>query len=139
MKYIIHRLSPDLVLITWVGLPQTGTRVELAFLAELKQLLDQADQPFYLISDLRQGRIVDVGLLKQLADLTQHKNWAGSSAFANNPISAIFVDTFTKFAHFDKGHREIWDTPEEALAYLESLKPGITANIDWNEVIKSIL
>lgn len=136
MKYHIHQLSKELVYIRWAGLPQPNTETEIAYLDELKSLLDQAEQPLYFISDLRQGRIVDIEILKQLAALTQHPKWAGSTAFAHNPISSIFAETFSRFAYRDKNHQEIWETPEEALAYLESIKPGVTQGIDWNSIIK---
>jgi hypothetical protein len=69
--------------------------------------------------------------------LTEHTNWGGSTAFSNNPVTSIMVGFFSRFAHKERPQDEIWNTPEEALAYLESIKPNITANLDWNAILDS--
>lgn len=136
MSYQIKPVSPELVYIKWYANTDPRGKAEATFIADLTACLNQAPHPIYFISDVRAGRITDVGTLSQLANLTRHKNWAGSTAFAQNPLSAIFVSTFASLAKKGREHQEMQDTPGDALAYLESLKPGITNGIDWQSVLE---
>lgn len=133
--YEIIRLSPELVFICWHRSPGRNAGTEEKYLAEIKTLLDDAEQPLYFMSDLRKGRIIDIRVINQLVDLTRHRNWAGSTAFSQSPISKIFAGTFVRFSSTSASTNEMQDKPEEAIAFLESLKPGLTRNIDWNRVI----
>jgi hypothetical protein len=135
MNYSIRQLSSELFYIRWH--PRSGFNVadEKQFIHDLKVILNHAPDPVYFISDLRQGRITNVAVLNELAHLTRHKHWAGSTAFGKNPLSAIFVNTFSALAGQSRSHKEIYDTPEECLMYLESLRLHLTHGIDWNEVL----
>lgn len=132
--YEFMRLSDELVLISWHRTPSSA-KIEQQFVNELRQLLDSATIPQYIISDLRRGRIVTVRILSQLGQLTAHPNIGGSTAFSHDPLTNIFVATFKRLTGKYKSRNETFDTPEEALAFVESLKPGITNNIDWEKII----
>jgi hypothetical protein len=135
VNYSILKLSAELFYIRWLSSAKENTHPEKEFIPELSSLLDKSPHPVYFISDLRKGRIMTVNVLNQLATLSHHKNWAGSTAFSSDPIASIFVGTFSKLAKQKSEHREIYTTPEESLAYLESLKAGLTQDIDWNSVL----
>lgn len=133
-SYVMRQLSDELIYIKWhtsatVGAPESG------FIPDLTTAMDKADRPQFIISDLRQGRITDVNIIKLLAGLTKHRNYGGSTAFGNNPLSSIFVGTFSILANKKGDQKEMQDTPEAALIALEELKPGITHDIDWNALL----
>ena len=86
----------------------------------------------------RKGRIIDVGILQKLGSLTRHANYGGGSAFSEDVISSMFVGVFSKFADAKKGSSVFYKTIDEALAYLEALKPGVTASVDWQAFITSL-
>ena len=136
MSYDIQRLSDELVLIKWHKTPAANTGIEERYLQELKQLLDQSPKPLYFISDLRQGRIINVRTLRALGQLTGHKNWAGSTAFSQNPVTKVLVNSFKSFAAEGDTNDEMQNTPEEALAFLEKLKPGLVRGIAWDNIIQ---
>ncbi|MBE0689356.1 MAG: hypothetical protein IH587_04460 [Anaerolineae bacterium] len=131
MSYSVHKLSERLYYIRWLK-PPTSAEGH-AFVDSLGRLLEESPQPVYFISDLRNGQITDVQVLRRLGGLTKHEKWAGSTAFSERIASKVFVNLFTALAQ--TRHREIWPTAEEALAYLESVCPGLTANIDWQDVL----
>lgn len=134
-SYVIQQLTDDLVYIKWHSSSTVGA-AESSFISTLTALMNTSSCPLFIISDLRQGRITDVNIIKQLAGLTKHKNYGGSTAFGNNPLSSIFVGTFSILANQKANHKEMQDTPEAALIALEELKPGITTSVDWNELLK---
>ncbi|MCU0512401.1 MAG: hypothetical protein MUE40_07505 [Anaerolineae bacterium] len=125
----IHPLKPHLILIRWQRTP--SLEEEHQFVDELKHVLETATQPLYFLSDLREGRLTRPVVLNRLGQLTTHPHWAGSTAFGGGFRSAIYVGMFEKLAARKKDIKEIWDTAEDALAYLESIAPGITGDIDW--------
>lgn len=133
--YTIIPLSGNLVYIRWNRSPQRSAPSETKFIKEVRTILDMAEDKIYFISDLRKGRIVNVDVLLKLGQLVLHSHWGGSTAFSSNQLTKVFVDAYSRFAQKEKPQDEIWDTPEEAIGYLESLKEGITQNIDWNTVL----
>lgn len=135
--YKIRKLSDELVFIQWYITPALDSGIEKQFLQELQRLLDESAVPVYFISDLRRGRIVNIQALQQLGELTLHKNWAGSTAFSKDPITSLFVRSFKTFAWQTKSRNEMQATPEEALSFIASLKPGITDDVDWDAVLRS--
>ena len=134
--YEFIRLSNEVVLICWHRTP-TSVKVEQQFVDELRRLLDTATMPQYVISDLRKGRIVTVRTLSQLGQLAGHANLGGSTAFSHDPLTNIFVETFKRLSGKYKSRNETFDTPEEALAFMESLKSGLTDNINWDKVLRT--
>ncbi|MBZ0298632.1 MAG: hypothetical protein K8J31_02780 [Anaerolineae bacterium] len=132
-----HPLSPELIYIRWNQTPQPGSGVDAQFLSDLQTLLEDAPQPVYFISDLRRGRITDMRTIQMLAQLARHKNWAGSTAFSQDPITSILVQSFRAFTRTDSASNDhIETTPEAALNFLNTLKPGLVDGIDWDAVIR---
>lgn len=135
MDYIITRLNDELVFIRWYRTPAAHSGCEDQFLAELECLLNESPVPMFFISDLRKGRIANVRSIQRLGALTRHKNWAGSTAFSKDPVTSLLVRSFQMFARTAQSKNEIQTTPEEALSFIESLKPGVTNGIDWTKVL----
>ncbi len=144
MDYQITRVSDVLWFIRWYNEP-SSPETEPNFLADLLYILDHTDKLVYFISDLRQGCITNVETLRRLGEMTRHPVWGGSSAFSGSSslqegtlYTKHFVNLFSKYSEHDK-HRfvkeEFWFTPEDALAHLEVIAPGITAGIDWSQLI----
>ena len=134
MEYVSQLVASNLLYICWYPTPCENSRPESAFIGELAAYLRDSSGPFYFLSNLRQGRITDRRTLQALGLLTKHENWGGSAAFSDELVSGAYVNVFTAYA--SKKEREIWDTPEDAIAALEVLKPGLTSGIDWKAVIK---
>lgn len=133
--YQIFSLKPDVVLIRWLQSPVRDSVDERGFIDALLQKLNEADGAIYFISDLRRGRITGRSALQQLSQLTEHPNWGGSSGFSQDPVSLIYAGVFEKFAEASGERNRVFQQPEEALAFLEFLKPGISDDIDWRSLI----
>ncbi|MBZ0297014.1 MAG: hypothetical protein K8L99_30925 [Anaerolineae bacterium] len=131
--YALTQLSPQLVLIQWRRSPSAGEAY--AFIQELEAVLNNAPEPLYFISDLRLGHIDHAVILRSLGQLTKHLNWAGSTAFGGTYQTQLYVNLFTRLSRVIKPEREIWDDPEKAIEYLESLSPGLTRGIDWDAAL----
>lgn len=135
MDYKIARLTDELVFIRWYRTPATHADCEARYLTELERLLNESPVPLYFISDLRQGRIANVRTIQKLGALTQHKNWAGSTAFSKDPITSMLVRSFKSFATSGTSRNEMQTTPEQALSFIETLKPGLTEGIEWDKIL----
>jgi hypothetical protein len=135
VDYEIIKLTDELVFIRWLRTPGRDSRVEDQYLSELRRVLDESPVPLYFLSDLRQGRIADIRAIQKLGQLTKHKHWAGSTAFSTDPITALLVRSFRSFATKVNSRNEMQTTPEAALSFLETLKPGITEGVDWERMI----
>lgn len=135
MDYQIRQLTDQLVFICWYRTPAPNSNCENQFLNELERLLDESPVPLYFVSDLRKGRIANVRSIQRLGALTQHKNWAGSTAFSRDPVTSLLVQSFKVFAHSARSKNEMQTTPEEALSFIESLKPGVTAGLEWAKIL----
>ena len=129
MAYQFHYLSEQLILVIWERYPTP--REERQFLSEHQKQLQNATNPLYYISDLRRGKILTVSIINEMSKLTKHKNYGGGTAFSTDPISKIMVGSFRKLTREASERTQIFDTPEEALKFLESMEHGITENIDW--------
>ncbi len=133
MAYEFHYLSPELVLITWARYPTLGE--ENQFLQEHTEQLENAEHPLYFISDLRQGRVITLGTINKMSQLAKYPNYGGGTAFSEDPISRIMVKSFRTLSREASEKTAMFDTVEEALVFLESLKPDITKDIDWDTYI----
>jgi hypothetical protein len=136
--YDLRQLSDDLIFIKWYKTASQLTHPEADYIEDLRKRLADSPHPLYFLSDLRQGRIVDVSILQKLGALTRHANYGGGSAFSEDVISSMFVGVFSKFADAKKGSSVFYKTIDEALAYLEALKPGVTTPVDWQTFIESL-
>ena len=136
--YDLRQVSDELIFIKWYKAANEHTRPENEYIDDLRQRIVTSPQPLYFLSDLRQGRIVDVGILQRLGSLTRHPNYGGGSAFSEDVVSSMFVGVFSKFADAEKGSSVFYKTIDQALAYLEALKPGVTTTVDWEVFINSL-
>ncbi|MBX3065467.1 MAG: adenosine deaminase [Anaerolineae bacterium] len=129
--FSIKRLKDDLFLITWLAMPSPAVSDE--FIKTLAGVLDAADQRISVISDLRRGYIKEVSLIQKLAALTRHPRFRAATAFGS--IGAqVYTGVYQRISE-RKGHIEdTWLTLEQAIAYLETQQPGLTAGIDWGAV-----
>jgi len=134
MYYVITPLSSTLYFIRWQRQAAETIRHEPDFLEDLKALLDAAETPIYFLSDLREGRIINHMTLQRLGQLTRHANWGGGAAFSEDPLTRRFMGVFARFSEPEKREDNLWKTPEEAIAYLESLCEGVSAGVDWDSV-----
>lgn len=131
MIYRFTWLNKRLVLISWSRTPDT---IEAAqYIRDLKQLLDTAEEALYFITDLRRGRIIDLNVIRHLVDLSHHANWAGSTAFTENPISQIFGTTYQRLMGHKAEKNQVFNQPADAIAFLEALCPRITEGINWTD------
>lgn len=131
--YELKWLNDKLLLIIW---QENATQdIIRKFLAELHNILNREESPFYIMTDLRKGQINDPQLLKKLKYLIHHRNWAGSTAFCNNPISNLNNTTFQVLNPIAIEKNSISNTPEEAIGILELLEPSLTASIDFEAVL----
>lgn len=135
VTYEIRKLTDELVLITWFRSPVPNSQDEHNYIEELRSMLDTSENELYFISDLRLGRIMGAKTLQRLGDLSHHANWAGSTAFSQNPVTSLFVRNFAVSGRNVDMKDELKKTLDEALNYLETLKPGITRSIDWDSII----
>jgi len=104
------------------------------FLQEMKKMV--ADTPpgekVYLVTDFRGGMFTDVRMLKESAKLTTHPQFGASIGFGGEGLKEIFGDIFAENAQQpDEIPPEMPKTAAEAIALLEAVAPGITAEVDW--------
>jgi hypothetical protein len=136
--YDLRQVTDELIFIKWYKTATALTHPESKYIEDLRNRLHTSPHPLYFLSDLRQGRIIDVSILQKLGSLTRHPHYGGGSAFSEDVISSMFVGIFSKFATAEKGSSVFYKRIDEALAYLEALKPGVTANVDWQTFIANL-
>ena len=140
MSYRILMLNPCLYYIKWFEIPKPNSQMMKNHFFELNAILDSEEQPAYFISDLREGHITNVHLLLQLAKILDHKNYGGGCSFSSTPAASTDATMFQYIQNVSRGKNtansnKLFATAEEAIAYVESLKKGITDNIDWDEIV----
>src|SRR5689334_4040036 len=101
--YDLRQLTDELIFIKWYKSTSQLTHPEADYIEDLRRRLAESPHPLYFLSDLRQGRIIDVSILQRLGALTRHANYGGGSAFSEDVISSMFVGVFSKFADAKKG------------------------------------
>ena len=133
MPYQIQQLNDHLIFIVWRRTP--AKREAEKFIEELKGILEKAANPLYFLSDLRRGRIITVSVLRELGLLSHHPNLAGSAGFTRDPMSQLFAGTYHKMLTSTAEKNLIFDEPDEALAFLETMAQGITEKINWQQLL----
>ncbi|MBL8131913.1 MAG: hypothetical protein JNL42_08650 [Anaerolineae bacterium] len=132
--YTFSRLNDHLVMISWQRSPRSDEAKQ--YITDLTRLLDDSPEPLFFISDMRKGRIMEMSIIKQLSELARHPHWAGSTAFTETSLSRMFGEDYRRMVVADKVDRnQIFREPEQALAYLETLCPGLTAGVDWEALL----
>jgi hypothetical protein len=130
--YLVQKLSDELIYIRWHQTP--GDKSRRDYLKDIQQLLDETTHPLYFISDLRHGRISDLNTLRALIKILDTDKYGGSSSFCEDPTTRFLAGAFEAFTGTIEGKDKTCDTPDEAVAFLETLKPGLTEHIDWKAV-----
>ncbi|MBI1281229.1 MAG: hypothetical protein GC179_24090 [Anaerolineaceae bacterium] len=136
--YDLRQVTDELIFVKWHKTANSQTQPETVYIDDLRKRLNMSPHPLYFLSDLRQGRIIDVGIIQKLGSLTHHPNYGGGSAFSEDVVSSMVVGIFSKFATAEKGTSVFYKNINEALAYLEALKPHVTTSIDWQTFIASL-
>jgi hypothetical protein len=138
MPYELRSLSDELVYIRWNRMPTKEDGIQ--YIADLKRLLDQAPHPLYFLSDLRRGHLSDAYTIQQLSRLASHQNWGAGTAFASGeisqPVKGIFVGLFVSLSRDKSRTGQMAGSLDEALEYLEEVKPGVTKSVDWKAVLE---
>ncbi|MFP4322685.1 MAG: hypothetical protein ACLFTK_09540 [Anaerolineales bacterium] len=105
---------------------------------DIQKILDEATVPQYFLSDLRRGRIGNVKVLHRLSKIADHPLWGGGASFSQDPLTSMFVEVFAGFVKTAAQRSDgIFNSPEEAIAHLDSLRPGLAESIQWATVIPS--
>jgi hypothetical protein len=129
-------LKADLLVIRWLSAPAEGYQPQAEYIAQFRAYLEAATQPIYILSDLRYGKITNVRILQQLGKLTYHPMFGGGTAFAGDISAEVYVGVFSHFASRPKREDVVHANLEAALAYLETLKAGVTEGIDWSSMFE---
>jgi len=133
MTYEYTKLSDHLIYIRLTDEPTKADDDQ--HVEHSKKLLDGASEPLFFLVDFRGGVTTNLGTISKLAEMTRHPLFGASIAFSNERIRKLYARLFTALT--DQGlDRDFFDTAEEAVAYLESLKAGLTVGIDWRRVLK---
>jgi len=137
MSYKTLLLNPCLYYVKWFEIPKPNSPLMDQYFSELNAILDSEDKPIFLISDLRDGHIANVHFLLQMARILTHRNYGGGCAFTENARAHNDVSMFNMIQRSStpKDSTALFDNPEDAIAYLETLESHITEGIDWDEVL----
>jgi hypothetical protein len=135
MHYILLNITDELLFIKWYRSPSEDTKPQEDYVDDLRARMDASEFPLYFLSDLREGRIMDVSIIQRLGRLTHHPNYGAGTAFSKDVFSSMFVGVFSRFAKPEKGESVFYDKMEDSLAYLESFKPGLAHDIDWGAAL----
>jgi len=144
MTYRILWLSPRLYYVKWFEIPKPNSQLMKNYFFELNAILDSEDDTVYFLSDMRKGHITNVHLLLQLAKVLSHKNYGGGAAFSDRVAASTDMSMFRYIQNASRSattnhHHELFITANEAIDYLESLKTGITDNINWDEILSDAI
>ena len=124
MDFEVYPLSDELIFVRWHRNPTPVSQD--AYLYELEVLLDAARHRLYMISDVSEGQLSDKLAKQYLAKLHQHPHWGGCVSFGQAAVAdgAGRRRAPRSLSGPDASVRDV----EDALDYLEGLKPGITAH-----------
>ena len=132
MSYRIKRLSPKLLYITLDAEPTPAA--DSTYVADLRKVLTEAEEPQYFLVDFRKHITTSIGTIGRLAELTKLKQFGASIAFSSDRIRQVYAGLFTQLSRLP-GPCTVFDIAEQAVAELESLKPGIMAGVDWKSLL----
>lgn len=128
MDFELHTLSDDLLFVRWRRDPTPAS--ENALLSLLGMLLDEACNQLYLITDARDGILTSPRALRWMAELARHPQFGGAVAYGQKVVAGMYFDTFRRMAAPGDGLESMVQTVDEALDYLEALRPGITSAVN---------
>ncbi|MFZ4826439.1 MAG: hypothetical protein ACOYLB_03710 [Phototrophicaceae bacterium] len=134
--YRFKLISEQVLFIKWYQSPPLQSPILKQYYRDIEAELNNALLPVYIVSDLERGRIHDVKFLRDLASmLLAHPRYGGSTAFASDEVSKIFVGVFRQ-AMQQPRDTEIFNTPQAAFEYLEKLSPNLLKGIEWEKEIR---
>lgn len=134
MDFEIRILKSNLILIRWHCIPKDQQEAGREWVKALKQQLNEASEPLYFISDLRNGYISDISVLNRASDLSKHRMWGGGVSLSTAHITSIFVDIFASLGAWDV-QDGMKNNQQELVKFLEEMESGITADVDWDAVL----
>ncbi len=129
MAYVFERLSPQLVFIRWHKMPDK--RAVRLWLSDIETSLKEADEPQYFVSDLRNGHVKDVRMLRKHGELTHHPHYGGGVTLGLDFRAEFFVNTADNPGK--SGQITNKQTHEAVAQALENMEPGITDDVDLRE------
>lgn len=135
--YSIQHLKPNLVLIRWFRTPPMGSPVVRAWRENIMDLLDNATEMVYFISDLRVASVMDVNAIRETVNIMrEHPNYGGGTSFSQKTSSALYANLFARLSRREQPSAE---SLAASLMILEDLHPGITKDIDWKAALQESL
>lgn len=132
MAYRLTQLNAQVVLITLTGDPTPQD--DNQYVADVRRLLDAAPDRIYFVVDFRRSITSNVNTIRRLAQLTQHPKFGASVAFSSSRVRQVYAELYARLTASPQA-RDFYDTPQAALAALDSIQPGIGAGIDWDAVL----
>ncbi len=127
MDFEIFWLSAELVFVRWFCRPTPES--EDMYLYELETLLDSTRTRQYILSDQSRGGVHGADALCQLAELTHHTCWGAAVSYGQKMAEVMYADAMRPYTRTLNPETLVYSV-EDALDYLEVLKPGITAPVD---------
>jgi len=106
----------------------------LQFIEDLIAAYNEAGGIVYTLADLSGGHISDMGVIARLSAVSRHPSHGGGATFGGDYRTEMYVSLYERMAHpGDNGVPA--NSLEAALMELEVRVPGITADVNWSEVI----
>lgn len=137
-------LKPRLYYVKWLEIPKPNSALIESYFYELKAILNSEDEAVYFLSDLRSGHITHARLMQRLASVLHHKNYAGGASFSEDPSAAFDMKMF-RFIRTKEGILQghdantLFQKPEDAIAYIDSLENGITSDVEWDMILSDAI
>lgn len=131
--YKTTKLKPNFMLIQWFESPPDRSLIIRQWADEVTDFVNSATGLVYFISDLRQGHVTDILVLRELAALAKHKNWGAGVSFSQSFGSGVYVGLF---ARLNEREKPVAESLEAALTSLEEVAPGLTLDINWEAVLE---
>ncbi len=131
--FSLNRLSPDLLFLRWHRNPDRSAEIQL--MTELRQRLDRASGPQYLLSDAQFAQSLSLSAYRELSELSQHPRWAASAAFGCDPVTIQVTHTAYMSMPHMRERNLVCTFLEEAMRFLQRLKPDLFVRIDMWKLV----
>jgi hypothetical protein len=132
MSYVLTALNPNLIYINLTEAPTPAD--DQVYIQKVSEILDSATETVYFLVDFRKSITSNVSTIRRLAELTKHDNFGASIAFSSTQVRQVYAALFAGLAANGQT-RNFYPDPQGAIDALETLKPGLTADIDWQGVL----
>jgi hypothetical protein len=124
------QLSDRVILFRWKKVIHQPCPETVQWTEDINNFIEGASSPVYFVSDLRQGHVADVSILRELGKYTSHPNWGGGCSLGKELSTRIYAQTYERLSPAKDGG-VVKTNIRDIVAYLESLETGITEGIDW--------